>query len=57
VHRSVEDAGLIMFYEDWTNRPLWERHMESPHLQGFSANTDDIVEVWELSQGEKAEGA
>jgi quinol monooxygenase YgiN len=57
MHRSVEDPGLIMFYENWTNRPLWERHMESPHLQEFSANTDDIVEVWELFQGEKAEGA
>jgi quinol monooxygenase YgiN len=46
-----------MFYENWANRPLWERHMESPHLQGFSADTDDMVEVWELFQGEKAEGA
>jgi quinol monooxygenase YgiN len=57
MHRSVEDPGLIMFYENWANRPLWERHMESPHLQEFSANTDDIVEVRELFQGEKAEGA
>jgi quinol monooxygenase YgiN len=57
MHRSVEDPGLIMFYENWTNRPLWEKHMESPHLQEFSANTEDIVEVWELFQGEKVEGA
>ena len=57
MHRSVEDPGLIMFYENWTSRPLWERHMESPHLQEFSANTDDIVEVWELFQGEKVDGA
>ena len=57
MHRSVEDPGLIMFYENWTSRPLWERHMESPHLQEFSANTDDIVEVWELFQGEKVEDA
>ena len=57
MHRSVEDPGLIMFYENWTNRPLWERHMESPHLQEFSVNTEDIVEVWELFQGEKVDGA
>jgi quinol monooxygenase YgiN len=57
MHRSVEDPGLIMFYENWESRPLWERHMESPHLQEFSANTDDIVEVWELFQGEKVEDA
>lgn len=57
MHRPVEDPGLIMFYENWTSRPLWERHMESPHLQEFSVNADDIVEVWELFWGEKVEGA
>lgn len=57
MHRSIEDPGLIMFYENWTSRPLWERHMESPHPEEFSTNTDDIVEVWELFQGEKVEAA
>jgi quinol monooxygenase YgiN len=57
VRRSVEDPGLIVCYENWRNRPLWEIRMESPHLQEFSANTDDIVEVWRLFQGEKVEGA
>jgi quinol monooxygenase YgiN len=34
MHRSVEDPGLIMFHENWTSRPLWERHMESPAPAG-----------------------
>jgi quinol monooxygenase YgiN len=53
MHRSVEDPGLIMFYENGTNRPLWERHMESPHLQEFSANTatlPDSLHVYVLEQ-------
>ena len=49
MHPSVEDPGLIMFHENWTGRPLWERHVESPHLQEFSANTDDIVECGSFS--------
>jgi quinol monooxygenase YgiN len=53
MHRSIEDPGLIMFYENWETKPLWERHMESPHLNEFSAETEDMVEVWELFQGEK----
>ena len=57
MHRSVEDPGLIMFYENWTTRPLWEKHMESRHLQEFSANTEGMVEVWELFQGEKVDAA
>ena len=53
MHRSVEDPGLIMFYENWTTKPLWEAHMSSPHLSAFSAATEGMVEVWELFQGEK----
>ena len=55
MHRSIEDPGLVMFYENWQTKPLWERHMESPHLAEFSAETEDMVEVWELFQGEKVD--
>lgn len=55
MHRSVEEPGLIMFYENWTTRPLWEQHMKSPHLTHFSEATDGIVEEWELFLGEKVE--
>ena len=55
MHRSVEDPGTIMFYENWTTKPLREQHMESPHLNEFSAATEDMVEVWELFQGEKVD--
>ena len=24
MHRSIEDPGTIMFYENWTTKPLWE---------------------------------
>jgi quinol monooxygenase YgiN len=56
MHRSVEDPGLFMFYENWTTRPLWEQHMQSPHLTEFSATTEGMVEVWELFVGEKVSG-
>ena len=31
--------------ENWTSRPLWERHMESPHLQGFSGQSLPVLEA------------
>jgi quinol monooxygenase YgiN len=55
MHRSVEDPGVIMFYENWTTRPLWEQHMQAPHLKVFSEETEGIVENWELFVGEKVE--
>ena len=44
MHRSIED-GTIMFYENWTTKPLWEQHMNSPHLSKFSEETEGMVEV------------
>jgi quinol monooxygenase YgiN len=55
MHRSIEDPGTFIFYENWTTRPLWEQHMKSPHLTEFSAATEDMVEQWELFLGEKIE--
>lgn len=55
MHRSVEDPGPVVFREIWTSRPLWGQRMESPHLQEFSAGTEDMVEAWELPRGEKVE--
>ena len=51
--RSVEDLGTFMFYENWESRPLWEQHMESPHLQEFSSKQEELTETWELFVGEK----
>ena len=43
----------VYLYENWASRPLWERHMQSPHLKAFPNNTEGMVEVWELFLGEK----
>ena len=53
MHRSVEDPAVIIFYENWTTRELWDAHMASPHLTAFSAATQDTVELWDIFQGEK----
>jgi quinol monooxygenase YgiN len=42
-----------MFYENWESRPLWEQHMESPHIQEFWNKREELVETWELFVGEK----
>ncbi len=53
LHRSVEEPGTFMFYENWESRPLWEQHMESPHIQEFWNKREEVVETWELFVGEK----
>ena len=53
LHRSHEDPGLFVFYEDWESRPLWEAHMKSPHLVDFSEKQGALTESWDLFVGEK----
>jgi quinol monooxygenase YgiN len=44
LHRSHEDPGLFIFYENWEIRPLWEEHMKSPHLMDFSEKQGALTE-------------
>ena len=53
MHRSSEDPAVIIFYENWTTRELWDAHMQSAHLKAFGAETQDTVELWDIFQGEK----
>ncbi len=52
LHRSVEEPGTFMFYENWDNRVVWERHMQSSHLATYQKNTEGLVAVFELFLGE-----
>ena len=53
LHRSHEDPGLFIFYENWESRPLWEDHMKAPHLVEFGEKQGAVTESWELFVGEK----
>ena len=56
LHRSHEEAGTFMFYEQWADRPVWDAHMQMPHLTAFSAKQGDLAESWSLFVGEKVAG-
>lgn len=53
LHRSHEEPGLFIFYENWESRPLWEDHMKSPHLVAFGEGQAAVIESWDLFVGEK----
>ena len=53
LHRSHEDPGVFIFYETWETRPLWEAHMQSPHLTVFSGQQGALTESWDLFVGGK----
>ena len=52
LNHSHEQPGLFVFCESWESRPLWEAHMNSPHLVEFSQAQGELTESWELFVGE-----
>ncbi len=55
LHRDLEDPGNFLFFENWATKQQWLAHMESPHLQAYKAEADDLVEVFDLFQMEKVD--
>ena len=53
LHRSHDEPGVFIFYENWASRPLWDAHMKSPHLVEFGEKQGALTESWDLFVGEK----
>ena len=43
LHQENENPARFLFYENWTSRELWLRHMESPHIAAYREATEGAV--------------
>ena len=53
LNQDRENSNLFVFVEEWESHELWQKHMESTHLQSFIKVTDgalEKLEVYQLSQ-------
>ena len=53
LHQDNENPTFFLFYENWTSRELWQKHMNSAHLGAFVAATEgalDKLVVNEMTQ-------
>lgn len=48
LHQNNDDPAEFTFYENWTNRAEWDKHMELPHLKEFAEVQDKVFEVQKL---------
>jgi quinol monooxygenase YgiN len=48
LHQDNDDPAEFTSYENWTNRPEWDKHMEMPHLQKFAEAEDKVFELQKL---------
>tara|TARA_R110001583_G_scaffold154770_1_gene306483 strand:- start:94 stop:390 length:297 start_codon:yes stop_codon:yes gene_type:complete len=50
LHQDNENENLFLFHENWTNRELWQKHMQNDHLAEYVKATEGAVEEFILNE-------
>ncbi len=53
LHCNNENPEHFIFFENWETRPLWQGHMETPHIKKYKKNTEGHIKdfiVYEMTQ-------
>ncbi len=50
LHQDNENPNLFLFHENWTNRELWQAHMNTDHLAQYMKATNGAVEDFTLNE-------
>lgn len=50
LHQDNENPNLFLFFENWTNRDLWQIHMGNAHLAEYVKATEGAVEEFTLNE-------
>ena len=45
---SNQDPGVVIFYENWKSRALWQQHMHSSILVDFAKKQPQLAQSWKL---------
>jgi quinol monooxygenase YgiN len=44
LHESIDEPGLFIFYEQWTDQAAFDAHCETPHFLALDAKIDGRTE-------------
>ncbi|WP_066633066.1 putative quinol monooxygenase [Labilibacter marinus] len=44
LHQDNENPNFFLFYENWKNKELWQKHMGNQHLADYLKATEGAVE-------------
>ncbi|TRX59449.1 antibiotic biosynthesis monooxygenase [Fulvivirga sp. M361] len=50
LHQDNENQNLLLFYENWTSRELWKKHVNNSHLANYAKATDGAIEEFTLNE-------
>ena len=43
MHRSLESDAEFLFHENWTSKEALDQHLETPHLQSFLGQSEELL--------------
>ena len=55
LHQDNLNPNLFLFFENWENRELWQKHMKNSHIEAYAKATDGAVESFELLEMRKVD--
>ncbi|WP_117235543.1 putative quinol monooxygenase [Vibrio maerlii] len=50
LHQDNENPAHFMFYENWTSRELWQKHMGNTHLADYMKATEGAVAEFTVNE-------
>lgn len=50
LHQDNENPNLFLFFENWTNKELWQAHMSNTHLADYIKATEGAVVDFTLNE-------
>ncbi len=50
LHQDNQNPNLFLFYENWTRRDLWQKHMENSHLAEYMKATEGAIAEFTLNE-------
>ncbi|GAB5554720.1 MAG: putative quinol monooxygenase [Saprospiraceae bacterium] len=48
LHQDNENPNLFLFYENWENRALWQKHINNDHIAAYRKATEGAIENFTL---------
>lgn len=50
LHQDNDNKNLFLFYENWTDRNIWQKHMQNKHLAQYLKATEGAVEEFIVNE-------
>ena len=55
LHQDNENSAHFLFFENWTSRELWQKHITAQHLLDYRSATEGAIQEFNLFEMTKVD--